>query len=562
MKKNNLATASVLLLGANNQAMLMVARQLSLMGYAIDVADWQNLPVKHAGCLRNYFVLSDILVNTDTFVDDLIKIIEKSAYLFMLPVNDAALEVCIKYRAQLNCYIKMLAVPDDDIYTFAHNKYTLLKKCMELNIPVPQFHYIDNPALAEDLIPQLSFPVIAKPVHSKLIKNNKLYQFNVKKIFSPEELIDFLREHVLNVPVMIQEMVGGVGAGFNVIANKGSIIAAYQHQRISEPVGGGASGYRQTVPVNQHSLKDLSVKLLHAIKWSGPAMIEYKVCNGVPFVMELNGRFWGSLSLGIKAGLNYPAILVDLFVKNKELPYTESSKIVFSRNLKMDGRFAITKTLYYKSPRYFFSFLFSLFRCFKKNEMIEDSIFIDFKLECATYVYLIKKLFLWLFEKTKLLLPVKSKKPLLKEGMNIAFVCYGNICRSPFAEVYAKKHYAGRFNFYSYGLNKQDNRLVPANALSAAHFFNVSLDNHVSRYIPYDIIHTMDIIFVMDKNNYNQLNKAFPALHNKIYFLGGKYSIKDPFSKSVEVFADKYKQIITILDELFSVNIESDSQIK
>lgn len=555
MKKNNSTSASVLLLGANNQAMLMVARQLSQIGYAVDVADWQNLPVKHAGCLRNYFVLSDILVNTDAFVDDLVIILEKSAYLFMQPVNDAALEVCIKYRAQLSCYVKMLAVPDDDIYTFAHNKYTLLTKCMELNIPVPQFHYIDNPGLTEDLIPQLSFPVIAKPVHSKLIKNNKLYQFNVKKIYSPEELIDFLREHVLNVPVMIQEIVGGVGAGFNVIAKEGSVIAAYQHQRISEPVGGGASGYRQTVPVNQHGLKDLSVKLLHAIKWSGPAMIEYKVYKGVPFMMELNGRFWGSLSLGIYAGLNYPAILVDLFVNNKVLSYAESSKIVFSRNLKMDGRFAIAKTLHYKSLRYFFSFLFSLLRCFKKNEMIEDSIFIDFNLECATCVYLLKKLIIRMLDKIKLLAPVISRKPLLKEGMNIAFVCYGNICRSPFAELYARKHYAVRFNFFSYGLNKQDNRLVPANALSAAQEFGVNLENHVSRYIPPEKIFNMDVVFVMDKKNYFQLSKAFPKLKNKIFLLGGKHTIEDPYSKKLEVFVEKYQQIKTILDDLFSDNI-------
>lgn len=41
-------------------------------------------------------------------------------------------------------------------------------------------------------------------------------------------------------------------------------------------------------------------------------MVEYKVdaSTGVPYLMEVNGRFWGSLQLAIDAGVDFPALLV------------------------------------------------------------------------------------------------------------------------------------------------------------------------------------------------------------------------------------------------------------
>ena len=41
-------------------------------------------------------------------------------------------------------------------------------------------------------------------------------------------------------------------------------------------------------------------------------MIEYKrhTATGVPYLMEINGRFWGSLQLAIDAGADFPAHLM------------------------------------------------------------------------------------------------------------------------------------------------------------------------------------------------------------------------------------------------------------
>jgi hypothetical protein len=51
--------------------------------------------------------------------------------------------------------------------------------------------------------------------------------------------------------------------------------------------------------------------LLDRFGWRGVAMVEYKLdrASGTPYLMEVNGRFWGSLQLSIDAGVDFPNLL-------------------------------------------------------------------------------------------------------------------------------------------------------------------------------------------------------------------------------------------------------------
>jgi predicted ATP-grasp superfamily ATP-dependent carboligase len=51
----------------------------------------------------------------------------------------------------------------------------------------------------------------------------------------------------------------------------------------------------------------LSEKLLQAMQWEGPAMVEYryKPASGQYWLMEVNGRFWGSLPLAHHCGAQF-----------------------------------------------------------------------------------------------------------------------------------------------------------------------------------------------------------------------------------------------------------------
>jgi hypothetical protein len=59
-------------------------------------------------------------------------------------------------------------------------------------------------------------------------------------------------------------------------------------------------------------LQRQSEALLDQLGWNGVAMVEYKrdIATGTPYLMEINGRFWGSLQLAIDAGVDFPNLLL------------------------------------------------------------------------------------------------------------------------------------------------------------------------------------------------------------------------------------------------------------
>ena len=62
------------------------------------------------------------------------------------------------------------------------------------------------------------------------------------------------------------------------------------------------------------AMVEATLKLLQRVKWHGVAMVEFKVDTATerPLLMEINGRFWGSLQLAVDAGVNFPLLLLKM----------------------------------------------------------------------------------------------------------------------------------------------------------------------------------------------------------------------------------------------------------
>ena len=63
-----------------------------------------------------------------------------------------------------------------------------------------------------------------------------------------------------------------------------------------------------TIPVTE-PIAAAAAKLLSSLGWFGLAELQFIVAaDGVPRLIDCNGRFYGSLSLAIAAGANLPAV--------------------------------------------------------------------------------------------------------------------------------------------------------------------------------------------------------------------------------------------------------------
>jgi predicted ATP-grasp superfamily ATP-dependent carboligase len=112
---------------------------------------------------------------------------------------------------------------------------------------------------------------------------------------------------------MIQECIPREGSGYGasfLFDEQSCLKAGFVHKRLREyPVTGGASTLR--VSIRHDDIYDMARTLLEKIGWFGVAMVEFKIDprDGLPKLMEINPRFWGSLSLAIHAGVNFPLLL-------------------------------------------------------------------------------------------------------------------------------------------------------------------------------------------------------------------------------------------------------------
>ena len=104
--------------------------------------------------------------------------------------------------------------------------------------------------------------------------------------------------------MLLQERLVGPGVGVFACYHDGRPVALFSHRRLRErPPWGGVSVLCESAEVDPVA-GEHATRLLDGIGWQGVAMVEFKrdLRDGVPKLMEINGRFWGSLQLAIDAG--------------------------------------------------------------------------------------------------------------------------------------------------------------------------------------------------------------------------------------------------------------------
>lgn len=180
---------------------------------------------------------------------------------------------------------------------------------------VPRTEQVVSLAQARALAATLRYPVVLKwgdpNVAAPLLAAAGLALHKARYCDTPAQLLASLRRYeVLQAYPLIQEYCPGYGLGQFVLMSGGRAHYLFQHRRLHEwPPEGGFSSLCEALPLEQHrALMAQSVALLRALDWEGVAMVEYRhdPVTGRSALMEVNGRFWGSLPLACQAGAAFP----------------------------------------------------------------------------------------------------------------------------------------------------------------------------------------------------------------------------------------------------------------
>ena len=206
-----------------------------------------------------------------------------------------------------------------------------------LGLRVPKTRLVAEAADLEGLEQEFAYPIVLKPI-SSYDPRAPLTRRNVVKAYDRDALLREGRKMLAEGAVAAQENFVGRGVGVELLVDRGEVLLAFQHERVHEPLRGGASSYRKSVPLDPQLL-DAAKKYVAAIKYRGVIMIEFLVNRaGTDWrFVEANGRFWGSLPLAIAAGADFPYFLYQYCVHGtRQFPQHYRTNL-YCRNLVPDA---------------------------------------------------------------------------------------------------------------------------------------------------------------------------------------------------------------------------------
>jgi len=364
----------VLVLEGAKSAALAIVRSLGRKG--IDVTVGERTRFCTAGISRyckSRISYAPPEVDRESFLKNILEEIKRRKYDVVYPVAGETTLPISEHKSEFLPYTK-IPIPDYEIIEKAHDKSQTLRIAMESGIPCPRTYFPQNLEEIDKIAKETQFPVVIKPRRKLKWIDGQLIRMKVTAesyAFTPLELkIKYKKVSQKSELPLIQEYIPGGGYGFFALLNHSEPRATFAHRRLREyPITGGASTLRESIYNEQ--IKELGLKLLKAMKWHGVAMVEFRLDNRDNRfkLMEVNGRWWGSLPLAIASGVDFPYLLHKMVTQGDVEPVTEYKLGVKCRLLIPNDLLWLVSSLRYSNKK-----LEALVKFFEFRNMYDDII--------------------------------------------------------------------------------------------------------------------------------------------------------------------------------------------
>ena len=317
---------------------LPILRSLGRQGVAVDVA-WcsKTAWVTRSRYLRARHSIPSPGEDPGGWREALVALTGKERFDLVIPTTDIENLACQLHRGELEPHMPLYLL-SPEAFAASIDKVETMRLAARLGVPCPKTLVLTDPSTMDAELEAIAMPAVVKPCSSFAEKS--LYQKrHVRRVHARDDLRRLVAEPLqAGSPVIVQEVVAGNGAGIEFLAHEGTILYAFQHVRLHESVGWGST-YRMSAPVAP-DLLEASARLVRHVRYTGVGMVEFRVDPqaGRWYLMEINGRFWGSLPLAVASGADFPFYLYEMLVRGKR-EFAPGYRIgVRSRGLTLDAR--------------------------------------------------------------------------------------------------------------------------------------------------------------------------------------------------------------------------------
>lgn len=252
---------------------------------------------------KSHFVYpSPFSLDNDNFIECILeKIISLKADV-LIPVAEETFLVA-KYRDRLSRHV-CLAVPDYDQILIAHNKDNWEAVARKLHINVPET--FDPVAMRANIsrLSTLPFPLLIKPKQGG-------GGWGISQVNSPKELENILEKDSYCSRAWdrfyLQRKIDGETHCVAMLFSNGALRARVAYKQLREyPLKNGQATLRISL---DSRMAEMNLQtLLEHLKWHGVCQADFVVDkkSGIPYLIDLNPRFWGSLVQAIASGVDFP----------------------------------------------------------------------------------------------------------------------------------------------------------------------------------------------------------------------------------------------------------------
>jgi protein-tyrosine-phosphatase/predicted ATP-grasp superfamily ATP-dependent carboligase len=490
---------------------------------------------------------------------------------WLVPSSDSALSVLIEGYEDLSS-LCVVGCPHPGVVRRVLDKSSTLDVAARCGVPVPTSVTIPDETELERVLPALGFPIVAKPADKE---QPGIHSFKTRTFETAREIrAAFASQPTFGKGLLFQTYHGGQGVGVELLMHRGKPIAAFQHRRLLEnPPSGGVAVIAISEALNK-TLLDHSVRLLNALGWSGVAMVEFRhdSTTNETALMEVNGRFWGSLPLAIAAGVDFPRYAFEIArgVRPKvSAAYRLGLRVRWTAGALKRLETAFSDGEGFSKTRAFVQFIAG-FRPGTRSATWAWSDPTPAVQEVSNVLAgwlkrLIKsvaKMFvpaqLLSIGKSALTLPGDRRGIYLKRRFvrvaglerqvvlpsvvnSVLFVCHGNIMRSASAAQFLRDDLAAAgvvgVRVASAGTHARNGREADSRVKLAASELGAVLEDHRATLLTADLVASNDVIFAMDEFNFANILSTFPESREKLLLFGGMtpsgtyqaHEIADPY---------------------------------